>query len=116
MLPQVSPELTVSEGKRVMREVKTLVRHRGIVEMAKAVARPLACEACGFDFEKVYGSRGKGFIEAHHINPLNEREGENQPTGIKDFAMLCANCHRMAHYGPECLTVSELKALIEAAA
>ncbi|MBB2671559.1 UNVERIFIED_ORG: putative HNH restriction endonuclease [Rhizobium esperanzae] len=73
------------------------------------------CEACGFDFEKVYGAHGKGFIEAHHINPLNEREGDNQPTGIQDFAMLCANCHRMAHYGSECLTVAELKALIEAA-
>ncbi len=111
--PEISPELTVQEGKRVIKEVKTLLRHRGIVELAKAAAKPLICEACGFDFEKVYGSHGRGFIEAHHINPLNERDGDNQPTGIQDFAMLCANCHRMAHYGPKCLTVAELKALIE---
>lgn len=109
----VSPDLTVNEGKRIIKEVKTLVRNRSIVQMAKAAAKPLVCEACGFDFEKVYGARGKGFIEAHHIDPLSKREGKSQPTGIQDFAMLCANCHRMAHYGPSCITVSELQALIK---
>lgn len=87
MQPEVTPELMVSVGKRVMKEVRTLIRHRGIVKMAKAAANPLVCEACSFDFEKVYGAHGKGFIETHHINPLNQREGENQPTrhsGLRD--------------------------------
>ncbi|MBB2671564.1 UNVERIFIED_ORG: hypothetical protein GGE44_001115 [Rhizobium esperanzae] len=41
--PEVSYELTVNEGKRVIKEVKTLLRHRGIVQMAKAAAKPLIC-------------------------------------------------------------------------
>ncbi|HBF7178023.1 TPA: restriction endonuclease, partial [Clostridioides difficile] len=29
------------------------------------------CVVCGFDFEKTYGNRGKGYIEIHHIRPLS---------------------------------------------
>lgn len=32
------------------------------------------CMACGFDFEKVYGEIGKGFIEVHHIKPLYSKD------------------------------------------
>ena len=30
------------------------------------------CFVCNFDFEKVYGELGKGFIHIHHIIPLSE--------------------------------------------
>jgi 5-methylcytosine-specific restriction protein A len=30
-----------------------------------------SCRCCGFDFEKVYGEHGKGFIHVHHIKPLH---------------------------------------------
>ena len=50
-------------------------RDRGIVERRKAKvlkeAGTLACEACGFDFRKVYGPRGDGFIECHHTQPVS---------------------------------------------
>ena len=26
--------------------------------------------ACGFSFQKVYGDRGKDYIEVHHVKPL----------------------------------------------
>lgn len=29
------------------------------------------CVICGFDFERVYGELGKGFIEIHHTKPLS---------------------------------------------
>ena len=28
------------------------------------------CMACGFSFQKVYGDRGKDYIEVHHVKPL----------------------------------------------
>ena len=34
------------------------------------------CIACGFDFEKTYGTHGKGFIEVHHIKPLSTYDGK----------------------------------------
>lgn len=39
--------------------------------LAKSECGKLACEACDFDFEKVYGEHGVGFIEAHHVRPLH---------------------------------------------
>lgn len=104
----------VSEGLRIVRELNVIKRNRAIVERSKAAMMPLVCEACGFDFEKRYGAHGRGFIEAHHVEPLSERRGVDAPTTPADFAMLCANCHRMVHYGGGCLTLDALKSLIRA--
>ena len=76
---------------------------------------PYVCEACGFDFEKVYGSLGEHFIEVHHKKPLsvnNEEVVETDPS--KDMACLCANCHRMIHRKKNTiLAVEELKSIID---
>lgn len=65
------------------------------------------CQACNLKFDKIYGNYNKNldYVEAHHIVPkseilkkinLNEELGRDE----KDFAILCANCHRMIHrYG-----------------
>lgn len=73
------------------------------------------CIACGFDFEKTYGTHGKGFIEVHHIKPLSTYDGkEVNVDPYKDLVPLCANCHRMVHRNKdEVLTIEELKEIIE---
>jgi len=55
------------------------------------------CKICGFDFEKVYGIRGKGYIEIHHINPLSNLGEEVKIDPKKDLIPVCSNCHRMIH-------------------
>lgn len=57
------------------------------------------CEVCGFNFEAVYGDLGREFIEAHHLIPIGDLQaGMSRQVDLeKDFAVLCANCHRMAH-------------------
>jgi 5-methylcytosine-specific restriction protein A len=57
------------------------------------------CQACRHNFGKSYGSLGEGYIEAHHLRPLSElNEGESASYDPeRDFAVLCANCHRMIH-------------------
>jgi 5-methylcytosine-specific restriction protein A len=62
------------------------------------------CQACGLKYEKIYGnySKNKDFIEAHHIEPKfkakeNAEINKKMSRTAKDFAMLCANCHRMIH-------------------
>lgn len=79
------------------------------------------CQGCGFDFEKVYGTIGRLYIEAHHLIELGSLPADTVvPMNVKtDFAVLCANCHRMMHRknGPRTLadlkTVHKLPALIE---
>jgi 5-methylcytosine-specific restriction protein A len=57
------------------------------------------CQACELDFEERYGAIGKGFIEAHHLKPISTLEEGVAVTYdvAADFAVLCANCHRMIH-------------------
>ena len=69
------------------------------------------CEVCGFDFEKVYGKLGAGYIEVHHKKPVSD--GERITDLNNDLVMLCSNCHRMIHRGRDhMITVEELKAII----
>ena len=74
----------------------------------------LNCNICGFSFLDIYGEVGQGFIEAHHINPLNEREGQ-QVTKKEDIALICSNCHRMLHrkINGKLLSINELKEIIK---
>lgn len=69
-----------------------------------------ACEACGFDFRTVYGSLGDGFAEIHHLRPLDRlvEDAARLSDLDEDFAVLCANCHRMIHRLDD---VSDLDAL-----
>ena len=71
----------------------------------------LQCEACSFDFEATYGSRGSGFIEAHHTKPLYTLSAGSK-TRLEDLALLCSNCHRMIHARRPWLTMEELKQII----
>lgn len=68
------------------------------------------CQACGFSFELMYGEMGAGYIEAHHLTPLHLLSGDG-PVLInpkEDFAVLCANCHRMIH-AMGCPSLEEFK-------
>jgi len=77
------------------------------------------CQACNLKFEKIYGKYNDklDYVEAHHIVPKSEilkKMDLNEQLGRKesDFAVLCANCHRMIHrYG--CPSLDEFKAKIQ---
>lgn len=72
------------------------------------------CKACGFDFEKVYGEIGKGFIHVHHVKPISEYEGGKEVNPKTDLLPLCANCHAVVHRKPgETLTIDGLKSVIK---
>ncbi|MER9910893.1 HNH endonuclease [Mesorhizobium sp. M0050] len=103
------------EGERYLAEVIRIRRNARIVAEAKAHYGAI-CQACDFDFEEFYGERGRDFIECHHVDPLYGRDGEGEVTTIEDLAMLCSNCHRMVHRTKLCLTVDELREMIDKAA
>lgn len=110
------PEIyEAKEGKILTRLHRTRERSRKLVETKKrtvlATGQCLACEICGFDFEKFYGIKARGIIEVHHIRPLHTlRPGEN--TKLDDLALVCANCHRVIHSQRKWLTLEEAKALV----
>jgi 5-methylcytosine-specific restriction protein A len=119
-LPTTSDEdldgYSAPEGRLLMRRHMARERNRRLrkkkIESVLRQGGRLCCEACGFDFEAVYGERGAGYIECHHVVPLHEA-GESR-TKLADLALICANCHRMIHRRAPWPTPAELRATIEA--
>ncbi|OEJ52009.1 HNH endonuclease [Streptomyces agglomeratus] len=112
---ELDDEVSAPEGRLLLRRHRARERNKGLRKKKIATVLrqggSLACEACGFDFEKVYGDRGAGYIECHHVVPLHEA-GEGR-TKLSDLALICANCHRMIHRRAPWPTPAELKAAIE---
>jgi 5-methylcytosine-specific restriction endonuclease McrA len=93
------------EGKAKIRIHRIKERDRKLVKLAKRLFRrthgSLHCECCATDFELRYGQLGYDYIEAHHRTPLSLLSGDIETTP-DDLAMLCSNCHRMAHRATDC--------------
>lgn len=107
-------DFAASEGRllirrHVARERDSRLRRRKIESVLRQ-GGSLACEACGFDFERTYGERGRGYIECHHVVPLHTTG--SRTTRLNDLALLCANCHRVIHVRSPWLTPQELHALL----
>jgi hypothetical protein len=97
---EINPHDEYSEGLRKSRESYFWARNPKLVKDAKEFYG-YNCQICGFNFEEIYGSIGKNFIECHHLHALSERpedEGEEKVrTNLEDVRVLCSNCHRMVH-------------------
>jgi len=103
-----------AEGGFEYRQHRRYERNPQNVRRKKAAVRnaglPLECEACGFDFEKAYGPRGADYIEVHHKKPVHTLQ-EGTVLQLSDLALLCSNCHRMAHRWGKLLSVDDVAAL-----
>ncbi len=103
------------EGRLLSRLHWARERNQAIITRKKqsvmADKGALACEACAFDFRRIYDRRGEGFIECHHTKPLSEME-PGQKTSLTDLILLCANCHRMVHRQRPWLTPTALKQIL----
>ncbi|WP_406093232.1 HNH endonuclease [Kitasatospora purpeofusca] len=108
-------ESSAPEGRVLYRRHRTRERNKGLrkKKIASVLKKggTLACEACGFDFGQVYGERGEGYIECHHVVPLHEA-GEST-TKLTDLALICSNCHRMIHRSAPWPTPTELRVLVQ---
>jgi 5-methylcytosine-specific restriction protein A len=111
----VEDESDVEEGRLLFRSHRARERDRRLVGRKKAEALAtrgkLDCEVCGFDFAVTYGELGQGFAEIHHVVPL-AATGVTK-TRLADLAVLCANCHRMAHHRRPWASIQELRILIQ---
>ena len=93
--------IAVNQYERNLQAKKHCIDHYGAV-----------CLVCGFDFEKVYGDIGKGFIHVHHLIPIHTIKQTYQINPITDLVPVCPNCHAMLHKKkPQPYTIEELKAI-----
>lgn len=88
---------TGKEAKRYRWHLRAEGRNRTVVRKAKAL-RDYTCQVCQRAFVDEYGEAGKRCIDAHHLTPfsaMDERPRDLDPE--TDFAVVCANCHRLLH-------------------
>ena len=76
------------------------------------------CSVCGFDFKKIYGELGEGYIQMHHENPIYQYSDDGFETyiseAVKNMKPLCANCHCMVHRNKgRLISITELKAIMD---
>jgi predicted HNH restriction endonuclease len=95
----------VDEGARREISRELALRDGAFVEAAREHYKAV-CRVCGFRFGEVYGERGEGFIEVHHLKPI--ARGRRR-TRLEDVTVVCSNCHRMLHRGIKMWTVKRLK-------
>lgn len=104
-----------NEGERFRQEV-TLFRRNPGLRKAAIEHHGLQCAVCRFDFGRIYGALGEGYIEIHHLSPLHERTsiiaGRPIHTTVDDVIPLCANCHRMAHRERPAVSLDRLRSLM----
>lgn len=115
-LSDIAAEHPRSEGRllfqlHVRRERDSKLRAEKVSEALRR-SGSLICEVCAFDFVSHYGSLGEGFIECHHVIPL--RHGVREST-LSDLALLCSNCHRMAHRLPADVGLDHLRRVVNQA-
>lgn len=70
------------------------------------------CQVCYFDFFKCYGELGKGYIQVHHKTKISSIEDNHTIDPENDLIPVCPNCHVMLHVKDPCLTIEELRNII----
>ncbi|GAA3964901.1 HNH endonuclease [Gordonia caeni] len=111
----ITTALEGAVGRRwaAVRERNPKLRRAKIRESLR-VRGSIACEICGFDFEKVYGTLGAGYTHVHHRVPLHiTGEVKND---LSDLILVCANCHAMVHRNCPWKRPDEIQEIIAAAA
>ena len=110
-LPDIDQSQSILEGNPRLVAHLRRERNSAIIKAKKdATLRAtgkLCCEACGFDFKKVYGEFGDGFCEVHHLQPLSKADGVVK-TELGDLAIVCSNCHRIIHRSDPMLSIPNL--------
>lgn len=114
-IDDIHNECPFVEGKIKYELHKKIERNPRLIQEIKREAEKknqLYCHVFNFDFYKVYGNLGKGYIECHHSIPISEYV-EEQQTKKEDIVLVCANCHRMLHRKRPWIKKDDIKSLIK---
>ncbi|PLR32498.1 HNH endonuclease [Chimaeribacter arupi] len=101
------------EGQKRMKYVTFYERNPKLKEQAKQLHGTTCC-ICGFNFGKVYGEYGEGFIHIHHLVPISAGDGKEKTVNPEtDLVPVCANCHSIIHRKKDrTLSIDKMKAII----
>lgn len=80
-------------------------------EMVQSESKKLKCEVCGFDSLAFYGEIGNDMMEIHYSKEIKNEPGL-ESSDMKDFIIVCSNCHKALDKNYGLLDASDLKKII----
>ena len=105
---EITDDETLNEGAK--KQITVNAYERNSQARAKCIEHHgLDCKICGFNFAKVYGAIGEGYIHVHHIKPLSEIGENYEVDPLNDLIPVCPNCHAMLHRQKPAYRINELK-------
>ncbi len=111
LLPSETEVLDIIEGGRTTIQINRFERDPGARRQCIKLFGAM-CSVCGFDFGRIYGDIGVGFIHVHHLTPLSMIGRRYKVHASRDLRPVCPNCHEMLHRRKPPLSIEELKARI----
>lgn len=102
---------TYGEGAVTLVSVNAYERSARAVSACKA-HYGTTCVICEFNFGKVYGEIGRGYIHVHHLIQLADIGKDYEVDPIRDLRPVCPNCHSMLHQRRPPLSIEELKQIV----
>lgn len=92
--------------------VNTYERDRDLRRVALE-HRGSACQACGLDYEQVYGLPAEDLVQVHLVTPLAYLDGTYAPDPLVDLVPLCPSCHVVVHSRwPDPFSVEEVRTML----
>jgi 5-methylcytosine-specific restriction protein A len=80
-------------------------------ELVLTEFKKMKCEVCGFDSVSFYGEIGYESLEIHYHKELKNLPGL-ESSDMKDFIIVCSNCHKVLDKNYGLLDVDDLKEII----
>ncbi|MDD3876653.1 MAG: hypothetical protein PHT69_08535 [Bacteroidales bacterium] len=74
--------------------------------------KKLKCEVCGFDSLAFYGEIGNDLMEIHYVKVIKNEPGL-ESSDMKDFIIICSNCHKALDKNYGLLDAGDLKKIIK---
>jgi predicted HNH restriction endonuclease len=108
---EVNAEEVFCEG--AVRQVLVNTYERDPKARQKCIAHyGLSCSVCDFNFGRVFGQLGEGFIHVHHLHEISKIAEEYEVDPVKDLRPVCPNCHAMIHRRSPPFSIEEIRSLL----
>lgn len=103
---------TLQEARQFVLHRRAEGRNHRAAEMAKRY-HGYRCWVCDVDYVERYGPIGRRCVDAHHLVPFADLDERPRPVDpSKDFAIVCATCHRLLHTETPPLTIDVARTLV----
>ena len=112
IFPEIAvPKGTFPEGARTTVTINAYERNAA-ARLACIAHYGSICSVCGMNFERTYGSVGRGLIHVHHLKALASVATAYHVDPVADLRPVCPNCHAIIHRREPMYSIEDVWAML----